>query len=384
VRHLDFDMDADEVERRRQRIRDVWDYRPVDHIPVHMVVPVNPHGYTVREHFLDGDKQLRLELAKVKASWQMVPEGDYIPGMRPDIGCSGLATAFGAEVHWADDPNQTCWIKAPIIKSLDGLEKLRRPDITRDGLVPEGLRRLEFFVETTEGRIPVSGLDLAGGLNVALDLMGAELLFRAMREAPEALHRALDLINDVWMEIIEASIQAAGGINNLTTTDFPDLWFPEGKKGHTSDDVSAMMKAEWFVEFSRPHQSRIYQRFGPGGLHNCGPHPALEHYLDHDPPITAVDVAHAYSAADLPRFKKAFAGRGIIYLEFGLRGQQAVDAWRRVMELMTPDVVVIPIISVLPPEDPPALHARFLEIAKEYARRMNWRSATPEATRCRC
>lgn len=370
----DFDIDRDEVERRCQLFRDVWNYRPVDHIPVHMVVSVNPYGYTVRDHFLDGEKQLRLELAKVRASWDAVPDGDYIPGMRPDIGCSGLATAFGARVYWSDDPNQTCWIRGPVLQSVAQIERLRRPDIYCDGLIPEGLRRLRLFAEATEGKIFISGLDLAGGLNVALDLMGAELLFEAMREAPKAMHQLLNLINDVWIEIIDASIREVGGINNMATVDFPDLWFPEGKKGHTSDDVSAMMSPEWFVEFSRPHQSRIYQRFGPGGLHNCGPNPSLEYYLDHDPPITAVDIDHGFSCSDMARFKRAFAGRGIIYLGLMNSGAAAIAEWRQIMELMTPDVVVIPCVTVSPEDDPPGLYKALLEIAREYAARMNWRT----------
>jgi len=89
MKEFHIQIDEEEVERRCQMIRNVWNYRRVEHIPIHMTVAVNPYGYTVQEHFLDGEKQLRLALANVKASWEAVPNGDYIPGMRPDIGCSG-------------------------------------------------------------------------------------------------------------------------------------------------------------------------------------------------------------------------------------------------------------------------------------------------------
>jgi len=45
---LNFELPSeDEIEERCQRIRDVWDYRRVDHIPIHMTVLSNPWGYTV-------------------------------------------------------------------------------------------------------------------------------------------------------------------------------------------------------------------------------------------------------------------------------------------------------------------------------------------------
>ena len=76
----------DDIERRRDNIRRVWQYRRVDHIPVMLRVESNPWGYTTREHFLDGDKQFQLELEKVRLSLELVPD-DYIPSMRPDVGC---------------------------------------------------------------------------------------------------------------------------------------------------------------------------------------------------------------------------------------------------------------------------------------------------------
>ena len=77
---------VNEIERRKENIRRVWDYKRVDHIPIMLTVASNPWGYTTQEHFLDSDKQFQLEFEKVKRSLELVPD-DYIPSMRPDVGC---------------------------------------------------------------------------------------------------------------------------------------------------------------------------------------------------------------------------------------------------------------------------------------------------------
>ena len=87
--------------------------------------------------------------------------------------------------------------------------------------------------------VSVSLLDMAGGLNVASDLLGSEALYLAMEEAPERLECLLDKIQQLFLAAISAQIDAAGGEDYIATADFPDYWFPEGFKGHVSDDISA-------------------------------------------------------------------------------------------------------------------------------------------------
>ena len=89
----------DEIERRKERVRRVWHYQQVDHIPIMLQVRSNPWGYTTREHFLDGDKQFQLECEQVRLSLAMVPD-DYIPSMRPDVGCIVIESALGALDTW--------------------------------------------------------------------------------------------------------------------------------------------------------------------------------------------------------------------------------------------------------------------------------------------
>lgn len=362
----------DELARRKNMYRRLFAGKPLERMPVDVRVVV-PSPYTVREQFLDGEKQLSVALANALATWELAPSSDCIPAMRPDVGCSCLASAFGAEYYWGDETSQTPGILRKIL-TLDGLADevsgLPVPDPSRDGWLPEGLRRIQRFAEVGEGFIPVSLLDAAGGVNVAADLLGMTELMMAFYDQPDTLHALLDKIQTLYAATIRAGIIAAGGEQNITTTDYEDVWFPEGWKGHVSDDVSAGFSPAIYAEFSAPYHARIFHEFGAGGLHNCGPNPCHAAYVAHALSPRSLDLSDTYSHNDLPKFKQSLRGKAFIYL-FHSEGDP-VEWYREIMELMAPDVIVAPVFTVSPQDEPEVLCSKLRPIATEYARRMNW------------
>jgi uroporphyrinogen-III decarboxylase len=365
----------EELERRQDLYRRLWAGKPLERVPLDVRV-VAPTNYTVREQFQNADKQLEVALASAMLTWETVPSSDAIPAMRPDVGCSCLASAFGAEYYWGDSPDQTPGIRQWIIQDIEKqVDTLPVPDPQRDGWLPEGLRRIRLFAEAGEGFIPVSLLDAAGGINVAADLLGVTETLLALYTAPQAMHRLLDKIQDLYAATIRAGIQAAGSEAYITTTDFPDTWFPEGFKGHVSDDISANFGPAMYAKFSAPYHARIFQEFGGGGLHNCGPNPCHAAYVTHAYAPRNLDLADTYSHNDLPKFKVSLKKKAFIYLYWdGERGVEPdpVRWYREIMELMTPDVIVVPIFQLKPQDQPAELCCRLRPIAEEYARRMDW------------
>jgi uroporphyrinogen-III decarboxylase len=363
----------DELARRQALYRDLFAGKALARLPIEVRVTV-PSPYSIREQFQDGEKQLEAALANALATWEQAPSSDTIPAMRPDVGCSCLASAFGAAYYWGESPHQTPGIRQSIL-SLDGLaeqvDALPVPEPERDGWLPEGLRRIRRFAEAGEGVIPVSLLDAAGGVNVAADLLGMTELMLAFHDQPAALHALLDKIQTLYAATIRAGIAAAGGEANITTTDYEDLWYPEGWKGHVSDDISAGFGPDTYAEFSAPYHARIFQEFGAGGLHNCGPNPCHAAYVAQPLSPRSLDLADAYSHADLPKLKQSLRRRAFIYLFYG-GGQAPVDWYREVMELMAPDVIVVPVFQVTPQDRPEALCGELRRVASEYARRMDW------------
>jgi hypothetical protein len=372
-----FGFDRVEIERRKQVFRDLWAGKALDHAPVLINVTNPKPKYPVREQFQNADKQLEEALLGAGLTWQLVPHSDAVPAMRPDVGCSCLATAFGAELYWGDDLNQTCGIKEPLLRDIEDAAKLPVPS-PEGGQLKEGIERVGRFADAGGDFIGVSLLDMAGGLNVANDLLGGTQLYLTMHENPEALEALLDKIQDLFLATIALQIRAAGGESRITTTDFPDTWFPEGCKGHASDDISANISPSLYQRFSIPYHNRVFVKYGGGGLHNCGPNPCLAGYLSHTPPPRCIDVAWQYSLNDWAAIRKLCARRAfVVMLGFPQAHGEAVEAFRKVMEAMAPDVLVIPVISVSADDHPGELYRAMRPIAVEYAKRMNWGWSDP-------
>ncbi len=377
--------DDAEIERRKQRVRDAWDYRPVDHVPLKLSVHENPWGFPMREQLEDAEKQWAVSLAGIERALRALP-GDYIPTMRPDVGYMTMATVYGIPVHWSDDPNQMPGIGRNLINDMSQVQELPEFDPTTQGLMPECLRRVSLFAERSQGRIYISGIDLGGPLNTAKDLVETNLYYAAFYEYPELMHRLLERITEDMIACYTAIVAAAGGQENMSTTDFDDLWAPEKYKGYVSDDVCATISPRTFAEFSRPYNSRIYSRFSGGLLHNCGPNPSAHLYLDHNPPIKGVTLAYEYSKDDFPKLKEAFAGRGVIYTGMGHIGRDyegdleaALRRFREMADLFAPNVVMIPTLgfdgAALSDAQIAEAYWRVAEVAEEYADRMNWPGA---------
>jgi hypothetical protein len=368
----DFDFDKDEIERRKQLVRDLWAGKPLDHVPVYVTVENPDRRYSIRQQLLDADKQWDEALAVAGLTWRHVPEADMVPAIRPDVGCSCLATAFGAELYWGDDPDQTCGVRRPVLRDVEEAYSLAVPPPDA-GQLAEGTRRVGRFAEAGAGLMSVSLLDMAGGLNVAMDLLGGDALYAAMIENPAALECLLGKIQQLFLAAIALQIEAAGGQERITTTDFPEYWFPEGHKGHVSDDIGANISPACYRRFSRPWHDLVFQRYGGGGLHNCGPNPCLEEYLTHRPAPRSLDLTYSYSKRDFARIKRVLKNRAFVYLAgFPQRPDEAIAAFGEIMERMAPDVIVVPHLCVSVRSEPGEVYRKMRRIAEEYAKRMDW------------
>lgn len=376
---LDFEIPVREIEKRKQRIRDVWNYKKVDHIPVMLQLYSNPYGYTMHDEIFSKEKQLQLRLASVRKTLELVPD-DYIPGIFVNMGCVGIENALGMEIYYGETSQQTPGVRGRLLQNVEDIYKLKPIDPYKDGIIPQFLERMRYFLEETGYQIPVSCLDMNGPMPIAMDIIGSENLLLGMYEFPDDIKYLLDFTMENILRVTEACIEAAGGVDNITCTDFCDFWFPEGKKGHVSDDVCAMYKPDMFKEFSIPVNNKIFRKYGPGTLHNCGPNPCVDYYLEHSPNIAGVDLSYQYSKNDLPGFRKPFKGRGIIYLGIGYANHnQALSDYRYIMDSLAPDVIAIPNFmidesSIASGECVPGkLYEDLRRLSEEYAARMEWR-----------
>jgi uroporphyrinogen-III decarboxylase len=369
----DFDM----IECAKQRLRDVWAYRPVDHIPVFIRIS-DKLGHSRREIVEDPDLQFQINRHNLSRSLRTLPD-DYIPYARVWLGYMTIATMFGLQVHWGDDPDQSPGVEQPLITDdIDMVYSLAKPDARTDGLMRNNLDLLRVFLERFPEWVYLTGFDLGGPLNSCRDLVETEHFYTAMIEQPEPLHYLLSLLADLQIECYQATIEVAGGTDRLTCIDMAQIWAPPGHKGFVSDDVCATISPAMFETYSMPYNNRIFARWPGGLLHNCGPHPSAVHYLDHTPPINGINCSYRYTRDDLPRLGKTFAGRGLIQAVFdnGESAQEMLDGFYYMMETLAPETVGTPVPIVDDTWSDAKItefYHEMREIGTQYAANMRWR-----------
>jgi hypothetical protein len=367
----------DRLAERQEMFRKLWRGEALPRIPVCLRLNL-PTDHSIRESFLDGDKQLERELRNALGEWELGDYTDAIPAMRPDVGCSCLATAFGAKYYWGDSEDQTPGVKEYVLQpageqeDLDELvDRLAKPDIHASRWLREGFSRIRKFAEAGEGVIPVSLLDAAGGVNVAADLLGMTCLMESFYLHPGALHKLLKIIQQLYLDVIAEGLKAAGGEGNITTTDFVDLWFPEGRKGHVSDDISANISPALYNEFCGPYHDIIFEAYGAGGLHNCGPNPCAAEYVSQDQSPGCIDLNYIYSKKDLPGLREKLGGKAFIYLNWP-GNEDPVEWFRGIIEIAAPDLLVVPCFTLGKPDEARELYRRLRVLSEEYAKRLRW------------
>jgi hypothetical protein len=370
------DIDRSEIERRRETVRRVWEYRKADHIPIGVWLD-DFSRYSLREQCENGLIQFEVNVGSIDRCLRCLPD-DYIPCARVWPGYMTIGTVFGIPLHWSDNPNQAPGLKEHPIRDMEQVRSLHIPDPEHDGLMPHNLRWLRYFSENLPKDVHLAGIDLGGPMNTVKDLLDTNLLYTAFYDNPLEYHILLERVTDLQIRCYEAVIRAVGGINRLAGIDFDPLWAPEGLKGFVSDDVCASFGPDTFREFSLPYNNLIFQRFGGGRIHNCGPHPSLGLYLGHSPEIRGLNCSWRYSNAELPGMKEHFRGRGIVELnfDFGESFEEIVRGYDRAADTLSPDVIAIPLVLLNETWTDCAiseLYSALRKISDRYARNIDWK-----------
>ena len=385
MRPVPFEIDHDRVERLKTQRRRVWAYQRVDHIPV--VIELYPScGYTNRQRHEDLEAWFDCNVESIRRSLASIPD-DYIPCTHLVWGgFMTIATMFGASIHWSSDPDQDPGVQGRIITAPDQVYSLAQPDPHRDGEMPKNLHWMHTFAERFPPDVYLAGLDLEGPLANVFGLMDEQLFYISLKRHTKEMHHLVDLVTRTMIACQQALVEAAGGIDRMTCVDYSSLWHPEGIKGYTSDDICSYISPDNFREFSLPYNSRIYQRWPGGSLHNCGPHPSAHLYLHHNPPIHGLNCSYKFTRKDMPVLKEEFGRRAQeelghrghleVLLEWEKTGEEMVAAFRDLMELLAPDVFALPICMLdadaWSDADIKQLYWDMRRVADEFARNMRW------------
>lgn len=386
---LDKFISESEIEQRKQLMRDAVDYNldGLDHIPILLTHFPNTYGYNLTEVYTNKEIQLEYELDKIKSTLEKVPEGDYIPSLKSDLGYIVIQSIFGMKPVYSNDlkpaeyPAQAPYMdpRTKPLKSISDMHKFKRPDdIFSEGLIPEGIERVRYLTKETNYQLPTSCLDLGNGLLMAYELIETNLFFTTMKDDPRAIQHVTDVLTDIIIDIADEVIKTAGGIDNMTSTEWDDKWYPEGKKCYISSEMQPLYNPKDYPLFDLPYCNRQFRHFGPGFIHNCGPQVALDYFWDHSPKPYGITCEYYSCLNDYKKIKKVFSQhhKAVLLVEFTNMkdSDEMVAAYNNLMDILAPEVIAIPWIWVGPvhvcQEDPEIIHNKLMKISKEYIKRM--------------
>jgi len=371
---METEISHEEIERRKEGYRRIWEYQRIDHIPVFIWID-DFSEYSLREQCENGDLQLEVASKTVKRCTRLLPD-DYIPFVRVWPGYITIATMFGMEVYWYDDM-QAPGVLGHIIDNIEQVHGLGMPDPAEAGLMPHNLRFLEQAARTFPSDVYLTGIDLGGPLNSARDLVETNLLYTALVDSPDEMHMLLDLVTELQARCTALIVEAAGGRARLTSTDFDPVWAPEACKGFVSDDVCASFGPDIFETYSLPYNNRLLRGFRGARFHNCGPNPSVHLYPAHDVQNMGLNCSFRYSRDDIPAFKEVFRQRGIVEFNFdnGEGAEEIIAGYEEIANGLAPDVAGVPVVfldGAWKDDDIRALYDSLRGISERYAASMDW------------
>jgi hypothetical protein len=382
---LNCTWDSNEIERRKQNMRDVWNYKRIEHIPMNFTVWSNPKGYTPGDYLKDGDRNLEVSLRSLQKTIELIPD-DYIPVLKPDKGYPIIAQIYGAPIKWGDKPDDWPGIAKKIINNYDDLRKIKKPDVNQDGWGPELRNRVLKFKRIAKNKIYLTGYDIAGPFIIAHDLMETNLFFLSMKENLELLHNLLEKITETYNEFTEMIVDAAGGLDSMTCIQWDTLWAPEGHKGYLSDDLAVMISPDDYDIFCKPYNNKHFTAFGGGTIHNCGPHYMADRYMTHTPHVKSLNCDYEKSKKDFKFIGEVFAGKANVSVflpgysslpdESMPSAEITVEYYKRMMEDLLPGTIGILEYMIddseYSDEDIIEIWHMLRKVSEEYAQNLNW------------
>lgn len=381
---IDFEINNTEIEKRKERIRKIWRYEHVEHIPLGIYIVNNKEQFTRKEIETEKEKNLRLDLNSVKKSLEVLPD-DYIPFLKPEVGCATIPTILGCEVSYTEQFDNFSTVKEPIVNKIEDLEKLEIPlsknEIIKKGLMPLNLEKIHYYQDITKCSIDMTGFDIGGVMCSSVDIMDSNLFYISLITEKERMLNYLEKISDLYVKVQEILTDEIGDLNKMMNIDWDVSWYPEGHKGYVSDDPCANFGVEMFEKYSKPFNKKMYDRFGYGGFHNCGPHPCASAYCNYSEEnavkkVKAVNCSLQFTYKKIDKFISVFSGsETILYFLFEEEFYDLKSAVRLYAELVEKcvkhNVVCIPYYAI-----DTALHSddeindifnEFLNISKGYA-----------------
>jgi hypothetical protein len=267
----------------------------------------------VAEVFRDGcrDMQASLEwqLGALKESMQY--NADVPNFLEPWYGIGTAASAFGVDYSWPE--KQAPVVNARFKNAAEALEAEFVP-VEKTAIGAHTLNMIDFFLEKTGGKLPISLCDSQSPLNVATFLMHVDDFLTDLYMNPEGVVELLDRIAGLIVDFYRKQEQIIGECLVKPGHGFASSRHFEGNG--FSDDMIHMLSPELYRTCIQPSFVKAGEAFGGGAFHSCGNWSKFIDMVKNIPRLLTVDGAFSGETDPDPNpsepFAEAFAGSEIV------------------------------------------------------------------------
>ncbi|MBN1415289.1 MAG: hypothetical protein JW973_09330 [Bacteroidales bacterium] len=211
----------------------------------------------------DMEMSLKNQLGALKKS--MMFKADVPNFLEPWYGIGIIASAFGSEYTWIEGNAPAM---KPSFSSVDEALACETREVSTTSVGLHTLRMIEYFMEKTGGKLPVSLTDTQSPLNIAGYILPLDQFLISFLTEPEKVMMLFDRIAGISLNFNREQAKMIGQALVCPGHGFASssCWKGLGM----SDDNTLMISPEQYLQTAAPSVEKICRPFGGTAFHSCG------------------------------------------------------------------------------------------------------------------
>jgi len=211
----------------------------------------------------DMKKSLEWQLGALQKS--MDYKADVPNFLEPWYGLGMVACSFGIDYIW--NPGQSPATK-PAFQTIDEALSIDIKPVAETEVGKHSLEMIEYFLEQTKGKLPMSMGDIQSPFNNATNVVDSSNFLMSMVLEPEKVLRFLDVLAELEIEFYKAQEKLIGNCLAKPGHGFASSRVFEGFG--MSDDNIVMVDEDSYLKFVSPSFEKVGSAFGGPVHHSCG------------------------------------------------------------------------------------------------------------------
>lgn len=257
----------------------------------------------------DYKESLALQLGALRMS--MGYKADIANFLEPWYGIGYIASSFGGKYRW--DEGQAPSVEQP----FESVSQILQSDYVPVSATDTGkhtLEMIEYFMDKTKGKVPVSFSDIQSPMNMLSYLVPVTNLFYDIIDEPEKVEEAAGLLTDLLTDFLKEQRKLIGdalarpGHGFASSREFTGVGL--------SNDLSIMLQEDDYEDVFKSCDERLGDEFGGVVYHSCGVWEKKINMVKNYRNVFMADGAFTPETDPAPNrpevFGDAFAGSGII------------------------------------------------------------------------